>query len=45
MNFPVGFLLLVSGGCEIDVFWTFVNLFKEPKYMLIGLYESQMPLL
>jgi len=45
MNFILGFLLLVSGGCEIDVFWCFVTLVKIPKYLIIGMYEPEMPLL
>lgn len=45
MNFTLGFLLLVSGGSEIDVFWCFVTLVKLPKYHIIGMYEPGMPLL
>jgi len=35
----------VSGGNELEVFWSFVNLLKEPKYLLIGFYDKSMDLL
>lgn len=45
MNFTLGFLLLVSAGKEIDVFWAFIALIRNPKYLIMGLYEPDMPLL
>lgn len=45
MNFWVGFLLLVNGGNEEEAFWLFTTLCWDPKYMLIGLFEEEFPLL
>lgn len=45
MNFVLGFLILVSGGNEIDVFWAFITLVKRTKYLLIGIFSESMPLL
>ncbi len=45
MNFVLGFLILVSGGNEIDVFWAFVQLVRRTKYLLIGVFLESMPLL
>lgn len=36
---------MISGGNEIDVFWTFVSLVKNKNFLIIGLYEHGMPLL
>lgn len=36
---------MVSGGNEIDVFWSFVSLVKNKKFLIIGLYEPGLPLL
>lgn len=45
MNFTLGFLLLISGGKEIDVFWSFIALIRNPKYLIMGIYQQDMPLL
>jgi hypothetical protein len=45
MNFVLGFLLLVSGGDEIEVFWSFITLVRRSKYLMIGLFDREMPLL
>lgn len=45
MNFILGFLIMVSGGSEIDVFWTFISLVRNSNFLIIGLYEEHMPLL
>jgi len=43
MNFILGLLIMVSGGSEIDVFWSFVSLVRNKKFLIIGLYEDGMP--
>lgn len=45
MNFVIGFLLLVSGGDEIDTFWAFLQLVKRSKFLMIGLFTEDMQLL
>jgi hypothetical protein len=44
MNFIIGFLLLISGAKDKECFWTFVNLCIQPKFMIIGLYDEDFPL-
>ena len=39
MNAIVGFLLLVSGGKEIEVFWFWVILMNDEKYFFKGLFD------
>ncbi len=39
MNFILGFLILISGGIEEDVFWMFIILGKSSKFLLLGIYE------
>lgn len=45
MNFIAGFLLLVSGGQEIETFWMFVNLIRNSDFQMSGFYENGFPLL
>ena len=45
MNFVLGLLILVSGGNEIEVFWAFRALVQNPEFLIIGLFEDNMPLL
>jgi len=35
----------MSGGNEIDVFWAFISLVKRTKYLVIGIFEENFPLL
>jgi len=45
MNFLVAFLLMVSGGNEVETFWMFVTMARDPKFLLMGLFEKGFPLL
>jgi len=45
MNFIAAFLLLVSGGNELEAFWMFITLAKDHRFLMMGLFESGFPLL
>jgi len=45
MNFLVAFLLMVSGGNEVETFWMFVSLARDPRFLMMGLFERGFPLL
>jgi hypothetical protein len=45
MSFLVGFLLLVSGGKEMETFWAFVTLARDVKFLVMGFFEKDFPLL
>jgi len=45
MNFLVGFMLLINGGNELEAFWMFVTLARDQKFLLMGLFEKDLPLL
>jgi len=44
MNFTVALFLLVSGGNELQAFWMFVALARDPKFLVMGLFEKDFPL-
>jgi len=44
MNFLVALFLLVSGGNELQAFWMFVALARDPKFLVMGLFEKDFPL-
>jgi len=44
MNFLVALFLLVSGGNELQTFWMFVALARDPKFLVMGLFEKDFPL-
>lgn len=44
INFIVGYLLII-GYSESDAFWLFVHLAINPRFMLLGLYETEFPLM
>lgn len=44
MNFIVAFLLIASKGNEMESFFAFLSLCEKPKYMLLGLFEDDLPL-
>ena len=43
MNFIIAFLLMISGGNELETFWLFVTLARNPEFNLIGLFEDGFP--
>ena len=45
MNFIVGFLLLVNGANELEAFWMFITLARDHRFLLMGLFEKDLPLL
>lgn len=45
MNFILGFLLVISGGKECQVFEMFLKMAEHPKFRIIGFYENGFPLL
>jgi len=45
MSYLAGFLLLVSGGKELEAFWVYVTLARDVKFLLMGFYEKDFPLL
>lgn len=45
MNFIIGFLLLVSGGNEFEVFWMFITIARDHRFLVMGLFEKELPLL
>ena len=45
MNFIVGVFLLVSGGNELEAFWMFASLARDPKFLLMGIFDKDFPLL
>ena len=45
MNFIMGFLLMLSGGNEIEAFWAFVTLFRDHRFLMMGFFERDFPLL
>lgn len=45
MNFIVGFLLLINGGDELEAFWMFVALARNPDFLMMGFFEANFPLL
>lgn len=45
MNFIMGFLLMLSGGNEREAFWAFVTLFRDHRYLMMGFFERDFPLL
>jgi len=45
MNFLVGFMLLINGGNELEAFWMFITLARDQRFMLMGLFEKDLPLL
>jgi len=45
MNFILGFILLINGANEPEAFWMFKVLAEHPDFMIMGLYETQLPLL
>jgi len=45
MNFILGFILLINGANEAEAFWMFKILAEHPDFMLMGLYEDELPFL
>jgi hypothetical protein len=45
MNYLVGLLLLVSGGNELEAFWMYVALSRDPKFLIMGVFDYHFPLL
>jgi len=45
MNYIVAFLLLVNGGKDEEAFWMFITLARDHKFLAMGLFEKQFPLL
>ncbi|KAL4455494.1 hypothetical protein ABPG74_012646 [Tetrahymena malaccensis] len=45
MNFILGFILMINGSKEDEAFWMFKVLAEHPDFMLMGLYENELPLL
>ncbi|KAL4502978.1 hypothetical protein ABPG72_014207 [Tetrahymena utriculariae] len=45
MNFILGFILMINGSQENEAFWMFKVLAEHPDFMLMGLYENDLPLL
>ncbi len=45
MNFIMGFLLMLSGGNELEAFWVFVALIRDHRYLMMGFFEKEFPLL
>lgn len=45
MNFIMGFILMINGAREEEAFWMFKVLAEHPDFMLMGLYENDLPLL
>lgn len=45
MNFLVAFLLLVSGGNELESFWAFITLARDHRFLMMGFFEKGFPLL
>ena len=45
MNFLVGFMLLINGGNELEAFWMFVTLARDHRFLIMGLFEKDLPLL
>jgi len=45
MNFIAAFLLLVSGGNELEAFWAFVALARGNRFLIMGFFEKDFPLL
>jgi len=45
MNYIVAFLLLVNGGKDEEAFWMFVSLARDHRFLAMGLFEKQFPLL
>lgn len=45
MNFILGFLLVISGGKECQVFEMFLKMAEHPKFRIVGFYENGFPLL
>lgn len=45
LNFVVGFLLLVNGGNEIEAFWAFVTIARDPRFLMMGFFEKGFPLI
>ena len=43
MNFLVAFLLLISGGNELETFWLFVAIARNPEFYVLGMFESNFP--
>lgn len=45
MNFLMGFLLLISGGNELDAFWGFVTLIRDHRFLMMGFFEKGFPMM
>ena len=45
MNFLAAFLLLVNGGNEVEAFWMFVTIARDHRFLLMGMFERDFPLL
>ena len=45
MNFLAAFLLLVSGGNELESFWAFITLARDHRFLMMGFFEKGFPLL
>jgi len=38
-------MLLINGGNELEAFWMFITLARDQRFMLMGLFEKDLPLL
>lgn len=45
MNFIMGFFLMLNGGNELEAFWVFVTLIRDHRYLMMGFFEKEFPLL
>ena len=45
MNFVAAFLLLVNGGNEAEAFWMFITIARDHRFLLMGMFEKDFPLL
>jgi len=45
MNFIAAFFLLVNGGNELEAFWAFVALARGHRFLMMGFFEKDFPLL